>query len=72
MMKDTAKDEWKDTMGLQLKDGTVKEDTNVTKVDVHKPTQKDSPDADPSKEKELLCNEYRGSKIIVDLHRARR
>jgi hypothetical protein len=32
-------------------------DTNVTKVDVHKPAQRDSLDADPSKEKELLCNE---------------
>ena len=39
MMKDTAKDEWKDAMGLQLKDGTAKEDTNV-QVDVHKPAQK--------------------------------
>jgi hypothetical protein len=28
----------------------------VTKVDVHKPAQRDSPDVDPSKEKELLCN----------------
>jgi hypothetical protein len=57
MMKDTAKDESKDAMALQLKDGIAKEDTNVTKVNVHKPAQRDSPDADPSKEKELLCNE---------------
>ena len=71
-MKDAAKDKWKGAMGLQLMNGTVKDDTNVTKADVHKPTQRDSPDADPSKEKELLCNEYRGSKIIVDSHRARR
>ena len=56
MMKDTAKDEWKNAMGLQLKDGTTKEDTNVTKVDVHKPAQRDSLDADPSKEKQLLRN----------------
>ena len=55
MMKDTAKDEWKDAMGLQLKDGTAKEDTNV-QVDVHKPAQRDSP-VDLSKEKELLRNE---------------
>ena len=54
-MKDTAKDEWKDAMGLQLKDGTAKEDTNV-QVDVHKPAQRDSLDADPSKEKQLLRN----------------
>jgi len=40
-----------------LKDGTAKGNTNVTKVDVHKPAQRDSPDADPSKEKELLHNE---------------
>jgi hypothetical protein len=37
-----------------LKDGNAKDDTNVTKVDVHKLAQRDSPDADQSKEKELL------------------
>jgi hypothetical protein len=47
MMKDTAKDEWKDANGI------AKEDTSVTKVDVHKPAPRDSPDIDPSKEKEL-------------------
>ena len=60
MMKDTTKDEWKDAMGLQLKDVTAKEDTNVTKVDVHRPAQRDSSNADPSKEKELLRNELIG------------
>jgi hypothetical protein len=40
-----------------LKDGNAKDDTNVTKVDVHKLAQRDSPDADQSKEKELLRHE---------------
>jgi hypothetical protein len=29
-------------MVLPLKDGTAKDDTNVTKVDIHKPAQRDS------------------------------
>jgi hypothetical protein len=53
-MKDTTKDECKGAMVLPLKDGTAKDDTNVTKVDIHEPAQRDSPDADPSKEKDLL------------------
>jgi len=51
----------------------------VTKVDVHKLAQRDSPHADPSKEKELLHNELieglmhnKLKKIIVGPHRARR
>ena len=55
MVKDTAKNEWKGAMGLQLKDGTTKDDTNVTKVDVHKLAQRDSPDVDPSKEKRIVA-----------------
>jgi hypothetical protein len=45
----TTKDDKPCAMGLQLKDSTTKDHTNVTKVDVHKPAQQDSPDADPSK-----------------------
>ena len=51
----------------------------MTKVDVHKLAQRDSPHADPSKEKELLHNELieglmhnKLKKIIVGPHRARR
>ena len=51
----------------------------MTKVDVHKPAQRDSPHVDPSKEKELLHNELieglmhnKPKKIIVSPHRARR
>jgi hypothetical protein len=47
--RNTTKDDKPCAMGLQLKDSTTKDHTNVTKVDVHKPAQQDSPDADPSK-----------------------
>jgi hypothetical protein len=42
VMKGTTKDECKGGMALLLKDGTAKDDTNVTKVDIHKPAQRDS------------------------------
>ena len=68
MVKGTAKDEWKGAMSFQLKDSTIEDGTNVTKVDVHMPPQRDSRDAFHKKKNCGFDNKPK--KIIIGLHLA--